>query len=242
MQRIPGSQVRKARFTHESISGEGVRFQLCLAQFQLGHTVRFHNFLRLLGIMASMIVVILLGILLMQPFQHWVLAMRLDAFRHLNLSIQVSLICLWPLAQWRGPQLLSQGVLMGQVLSRKVITTDASPQGWHAVRGLLNLESMDSVTEYPAYQLPGTSDGVLSAQAPSSHICRAVLVRADNITMVAYINRQGGDSALEQCAFALTSGGACSWLPQLGCGSAIQGGPLSIKLLITLLAYFSLTF
>lgn len=79
--------------------------------------------------LASMIVFIPLGLLLMRPFQRWVLATCLDASRHLSRSNQVSLICLRALPQWRDPWLLSQGVVMGQVLSRKVVMTDMSPNG-----------------------------------------------------------------------------------------------------------------
>lgn len=135
-------------------------FQLCLAQFRLGRTVRFCRFLHLLGIMASMRVVIPLGPLLMRSVQCWILVTCFDASHHLN----------WP-NQWRDPQPLSQGVLMGVV-----------PQGGHdrrvpprvgcAVQGLLNLENMDGVTECTADQLPGTSDSLFSAKAPPPTLVR----------------------------------------------------------------------
>lgn len=76
------------------------------------------------------------GIIIGAAVLRWVLATRLDASRHLNQSIQVSLTCLRALERTlsNGPGVIPQG------------GHDSSPpRVGSAVRGLLNLGSMDSV-------------------------------------------------------------------------------------------------
>ncbi|XP_062386517.1 uncharacterized protein LOC134075064 [Sardina pilchardus] len=173
-------------------------FRECLAQFRLGHKLRFQMFLRLLGLMASMIAVIPLGLLHMRAFQRWVLSHRLNTSRHLNKRLTVDALCQTALAPWTQRQLLHQGAPIGRILFRKVITTDASLRGWGAicedrtVRGewslsqsSLHINHLELLTVFLALKhfLP----------ALQGH---HVLVRTDNSTVVSYINRQGGTHSL----------------------------------------------
>ncbi|XP_019204408.1 uncharacterized protein LOC109195978 [Oreochromis niloticus] len=81
-------------------------FHRCLAQFQLGRRLRFQTILRLLGMMASMIAIVPLGLLKMRAFQRWTLSHRLCASRHLRRRLPVTASCMLALRPWREPRLL----------------------------------------------------------------------------------------------------------------------------------------
>nr|XP_054607225.1 uncharacterized protein LOC129167121 [Nothobranchius furzeri] len=167
---------------------------LCLARFRLHSSVRFALCLRLLGLMASAISVVPLGRLHMRDFQRWVASLGLSPVRHRARRVTVSAACVAALRCWRHPSLLAQGVPLGLVLVRKVVTTDASLSGWG---GLLEGRSVRGVW---SRELWGTHINYLELLAVFLALRRFlpflsghhVLVRTDNTTTVAYINRQGG--------------------------------------------------
>ncbi|KAK7905173.1 hypothetical protein WMY93_017780 [Mugilogobius chulae] len=180
----------KAQLSVERIEA----FSACLATFRRGALLHYRTCHRLLGLMASALVVIPLGRLYMRPFQKWVTAFHLDPARHAYKLVPVTAACVRALRPWRRQGFLSAGVPMGTVIARKVITTDASLRGWGATHE------------------GRTVSGVWSSQMRLCHInyleLRAVylalhhflplikgqhvLVRTDNTTVVAYINKQGG--------------------------------------------------
>lgn len=98
--------------------------------FHLAKSVQFRLGLRLLGLMASGVFVVRLGCLRMSEFQLWVASCGLNSMRHGARRVMVTLECARALRHWWVPCFLSHGVPMGSVLSRKVITTDASLSGW----------------------------------------------------------------------------------------------------------------
>lgn len=161
---IPGSQVRKARFTHKSFPGEGVRVPTLLGPISVGAHSTFSQFL--LGIMASMEYyspgnIILLGILLMQLFQRWVLGCIL------SLKVVNSGVPDMP---------LGTGPMEGSIPSccQGFSWARYCPAGWslqtRPAKGGARCMRITQFGKYgrchPAYQLPRTSDGVLGAQAP----------------------------------------------------------------------------
>ena len=86
------------------------------------------------------------------------------------------------------PSFLTHRVPMGSVLSRKVVTTDASLMGWggiHKGRSVRGHWSVDLQWSHINFL-------ELSAVFLPSLMGHHVLVRTDNTRMVAYINRQGG--------------------------------------------------
>lgn len=91
--------------------------------------------LRLLGLMASAILLVPLGRLHMREFQIWVAACGLDPVSHGARKVLVMPACTRTLHHWRALASLTQGVPVGAVLSRKVVTMDASLSGWGGVRG-----------------------------------------------------------------------------------------------------------
>lgn len=166
----------------------------CLATFRRGAMLRFRTCLRLLGLMASALVVVPLGRLYMRPFQRWVAGLCLNPSRHRHRSVFVTADCVRVLRPWRRETFLTGGVAMGTVTTRKVITTDASLRGWGAthegrsVRGAWNSQMKLCHINYLELQavwmalrhfLPFISG-------------QNVLIRTDNTTVVAYVNKQGG--------------------------------------------------
>ncbi len=101
------------------------------------------------------------------------------------------------LAPWKNPQWMEKGVAMGMVCNRKVVTTDASNTGWGALcegkltfghwskaeKGFhINCLEMLAVCRACQFFLPDL-------------IGRHVLIRSDNMSVVSYINHQGGVSS-----------------------------------------------
>ncbi|XP_059199216.1 uncharacterized protein LOC131979287 [Centropristis striata] len=177
------------------LSAERVRvFRTCLALFRPRKSVRFRLCLRLLGLMASAILVVRLGRLHMREFQLWVASCGLDPVRHGARMVPVTPGCARSLRHWRVPSFLTRGVPMGSVLSRKVVTTDASLTGWggihegRSVRGVWSVGLQRSHINFLELSAVFLSLKHFLPSLMGQH----VLVRTDNTTTVAYINRQGG--------------------------------------------------
>lgn len=173
-------------------------FRQCLALFQRGSRLRYHTCLRLLGLMASTIAVVPLGLLQMRAFQRWVSALRLCPKQHLNRLVLIDAACIKSLKCWRSASLFSQGTPLGMTAARKVISTDSSLVGWGAtyegrcVSGRWPPHLQDAHINYLELM------AVLLALKHFLPLIRGqhVLVRSDNTTTVAYINRQGGTRSL----------------------------------------------
>ncbi|XP_027146580.1 uncharacterized protein LOC113748120 [Larimichthys crocea] len=144
--------------------------------------------------MASVISVVRLGLLLMRDVQRWVASLRLCPRRHLSRSVTVSPECTAALHQWRNPAIFSQGVSLGTVASRVVITTDASMTGWgatfkgRAVNGTWSAELAQAHINYLELMAVFLALKHFLPHLRGQH----VLVKSDNSTVVAYVNRQGG--------------------------------------------------
>lgn len=169
-------------------------FRACLSRFNLHGSVTFRLCLRLLGLMASAILVVRLGRLYMRDFQRWVSSLRLDPVRHGARRVTVSAQCVMALRRWRHPAFLVKGVPTGPILSRKVVTTDASMSGWggicegRCVRGVWSRDLQRSHINYLELFAVFLTLRRFLPFLSGHH----VLVRTDNTTTVAYINRQGG--------------------------------------------------
>ncbi len=165
-----------------------------LRHFREGSSVHLKEFQRLLGLMASASAVCHLGLLHMRPLQLW-LKTRVPwtAWTSGRLSIAVTRGCIEALAPWRNPNFFSRGVPLGLVTSRVVVTTDASTLGWGAV-----CEGMPASGQWSEPQIRWHINRLeleavflalkeFQAQLERQH----VLIRTDNTSVVAYINRQG---------------------------------------------------
>ncbi len=173
-----------------------------LRHFREGSSVHLKEFQRLLGLMASASAVCHLGLLHMRPLQLW-LKTRVPwtAWTSGRLSIAVTRGCIEALAPWRNPNFFSLGVPLGLVTSRVVVTTDASTLGWGAV-----CEGMPASGQWSEPQIRWHINRLeleavflalkeFQAQLERQH----VLIRTDNTSVVAYINRQGGVRSKALC-------------------------------------------
>ncbi|XP_029963540.1 uncharacterized protein LOC115400030 [Salarias fasciatus] len=175
------------------------KFRQHLALFRRGRSVSLRDCLRLSGLMASSISVIPHGLLKMRDFQRWISSLRLDARRHLRRMVRVSPECLLALRHWRDPGIFSTGVPLGAVVMRKTVTTDASLTGWGAVFGRRSVNGTWPPTLRQAHINYLELLAVFLALRhflPLLGKCH-VLVRADNTTAVAYINREGGTRSVK---------------------------------------------
>ncbi len=120
-----------------------------------------------------------------------------NAWRHGRLHIRVNQACVTALTPWKNPRWMKKGMAMGLVHTRKVVTTDASNTGWGALyegkptfghwskaeSGFhINCLEMLAVCRACQFFLPDL-------------IGRHVLIRSDNMSVVSYINHQGGVSS-----------------------------------------------
>lgn len=171
----------------------------CLSLFHMGTRVTYRTCLRLAGLMASVISVVHLGLLMMRDFQRWISALGLCPRRHLLRRVKVDERCLKALRPWRDTHVLTAGTPLGTVSSRVVMTTDASLRGWGAtlsgrvVNGKwgphmahLHINMLELWAVFLALKH--------FIQFVQGH---HVLVKTDNATVVAYINRQGGTRSLQ---------------------------------------------
>lgn len=87
-----------------------------------------------MGVMASLLSVVLLGLLKMRDFPHWVAVRLLCPRWHLSRRVRMSMDCVMALHQWRNPCVFRTAVLLGAVSLRKMVTTDESQMEWGADR------------------------------------------------------------------------------------------------------------
>ncbi len=103
----------------------------CLALFHSEKFVSLRICQRFLGLMASGLVVVPMGHLHQKAMQRWVASHRQDPRHHGSHRVRISVVCTAALVPWRSV-VLKQGMPMGVILCRKVVTTDAILSGWGA--------------------------------------------------------------------------------------------------------------
>ncbi|KAL0204018.1 hypothetical protein M9458_002036, partial [Cirrhinus mrigala] len=181
--------------------------QRLVASFKIGASHPLKTFQKMLGLMASASPVLKLGLLRMQPLQYWLKPqVPSHAWRHGCLRIRVDQACVEALIPWKNSQWMERGVPLGMVCRRKVVMTDASNTGWGAL-----------CNGKPAFgHWTKAQEGIHINCLEMLAVCRAlhfflpdlkghhVLVRSDSMTVVSYINRQGGLSS--KCLFTLVEG------------------------------------
>ncbi len=165
-----------------------------LAVFKLGRSPPLKCFQRTLGQMAAASTVCNLGLLHMRPLQLWLKSrVPQNACRTGTLRIKVTRNCLHMLTPWHNMTLYRQGVCIGQVIRRKNVTTDASSTGWGAV--------CDGRPAFGTWSEMEKSWHINCLELRAVHLAlecflpdilhRHVLIRADSMTVVAFINHQG---------------------------------------------------
>ncbi|XP_026100161.1 uncharacterized protein LOC113071005 [Carassius auratus] len=140
------------------------------------------------------------------------------------------------LVSWKSAEFYAQGTLLGTVMMQKVVTTDASLTGWGAtqegrtVNGLWPSRLRSAHKLFRAYGVWKALNHFLPC-LQGHH----VLVRCNNTTTVAYINRQGSvlSSKLHALAYKVlvwsgwvfVTRDSCSGPSKQRCGSSIKGKP-----------------
>ena len=117
------------------------------------------------------------------------------------LSPEVKVLC----RAWASPSRLLEGKPFAPPPHRLVISTDASGQGWgavlhpHRVSGVWSkAEASDHINSLELKAV------LLALQNLESHVVgQSVLIRSDNMTVVSFINYQGGTHSSSLCRLAL---------------------------------------
>ncbi|CAM4715148.1 unnamed protein product [Leuciscus chuanchicus] len=149
----------------------------------------------MLGLMASASSVLQLGLLRMRPLQFWLKArVPRRAWASGLLRLKVNQKCFAALIPWKANDWYQSGVSLGTSSSVKVLSTDASTSGWGALlegrpffgqwserEKLLHINCLEMLAV----------DNALTRFCPQIR-GHHVLVRSDNMSVVSYINRQGG--------------------------------------------------
>ncbi len=152
-------------------------------------------FQRMLGLMAAASPVLQLGLLRMRPLQRWLKPLvPHNAWHHGRLHIRVNQACVTALTPWKNPRWMEKGVAMGfgphqeschnrRLQHRWGALCEGKPTFGHwskAEKGFhINCLEMLAVCRACQFFLPDL-------------IGRHVLIRSDNMSVVSYINHQGG--------------------------------------------------
>ena len=193
----------RARLSQERIDS----VLACVTSFQVNQRVTYRRCLQATGLMASAIHLIRLGRFHMRPFQRWVRDLKIPPSRG-SRQVVVSPWCVETLGPWTDATLLSQGVSVGAIVHRKVVTTDASMKGWGATfegRPASGVWTPELQTRHINYLELLAVFLAVKHFLPLIQGCH-VLVRTDNTTTMCYVNKQGGLSspALDRLARELT--------------------------------------
>ncbi|XDV31685.1 hypothetical protein PO909_002648 [Leuciscus waleckii] len=169
--------------------------QRAASSFRCGASVPLKKFQRMLGLMASASSVLQLGLLRMRPLQFWLKArVPRRAWASGLLRLKVNQKCIAALKPWKANDWYRSGVSLGTSPSVRVVSTDASTSGWGALledrpffgqwserEKLLHINCLEMLAV----------DNALTRFCPQIR-GHHVLVRSDNMSVVAYINHQGG--------------------------------------------------
>ncbi|XDV14501.1 hypothetical protein PO909_014743 [Leuciscus waleckii] len=163
--------------------------------FRCGAIVPLKAFQRMLGLMASASSVLQLGLLRMRPLQFW-LRKRVPrtAWASGRLRVKVNQACIAALKPWEAKDWYQSGVSLGTSSRVMVVSTDASTSGWGAL-----LEGRPLFGQWSKQEklLHINCFEMLAVSKALTRFCplikgHHVLIRSDNVSVVSYINRQGG--------------------------------------------------
>ena len=160
------------------------------------------TWLRLLGLMASMVEILPFCRLRMRPIQFYVLRFFKPDIHPLSLRIPMSEVIRPFLHWWTVLKHILIGRPFVSIRPQTTITTDASNFGWGAVWGTLSAAGQWSDAERRLHINILELTAVLRAiQTWGTHLKGYDLtIVSDNSTTVAYLNRQGGTRSLHLCS------------------------------------------
>ena len=175
-------------------------FRTCLATFQLHALVNWRLCLRLMGLMAAMVQAVPLALLHIWPVQRCLLGLGLCHKTKVVVTRRLHRALRW----WRVPVNIKLGRVLGPVIYRQLVYTDASSLGWDADDGGCGVNGV--WTSWWLCQHINVLE--LRAVLLALHHClprlrsHHVIVHTDSTVTAAYINRQGGLGSPALCKFA----------------------------------------
>ncbi|XP_073319983.1 uncharacterized protein [Pagrus major] len=168
-----------------------------LRHFRLNTRVSWRLCLCLMGLMATTVQIVSLGLLHMQPVQRCLLSLGLRPQSPLSTKVWVTQRLYVALRWWSHPQNLGRGNSLGPVMHQQILATDASQAGWGAVHAGLGVRGAWTGKQLKqhinALKLQAIHLALLQF-LPRLQGCH-VLVRTDSTVAAAYVNRQRGLSS-----------------------------------------------
>ena len=157
--------------------------------------------LRVLGLLASLVDVVPLCRLHMRPLQFHLLSYFRPASRDLETLVPMAEHVRPHLEWWTVDEHLLEGVPFGTFRPSLSVTTDASLGGWGAFCEYRTLAGVWTAEESGLHINVLELEAVVRAvKALRAHVQgRCLTVFSDNTTVVAYINRQGGTRSPQLC-------------------------------------------
>lgn len=160
-----------------------------------------HNFLHLLGLMASCIELVPNARLYMRPIQLHLLHFWRPVTRDLQAIIPITQHLIDHLQWWKVKENLLKGKIFSPKTSTKILTTDASKQGYgghldnHICQGFWS--EKEKKLHINHLELKAVH---LSIQKFLPHLKgQNLLIRSDSTTVVQYLNKQGGTRSPQLC-------------------------------------------
>ena len=173
----------------------------CASRFQDRKWADAQLFLRLLGLMASLVDVLPWCRLHMRPIQLHLAAYYRPWVHPLNHKVPVSPSLLNSLQWWLNPRVLQVGVPFPTPSPTRTLTTDASKKGWGSHMLHYRLSGVWSPFQSKLHINILELRAVFLSLRRLLHLVRGetVLVRTDNMAVATYLNKQGGTRSPSLC-------------------------------------------
>jgi len=162
------------------------------------------QFLVILGLMNACIEVVPYARLMMRPIQMYLLAHWRPTSKDLEFQIPVRPELVKHLEWWQSQSNLAQGIPLVEPEVQETMFTDASDSGWGGFLesgGQIQGQWVDSSLDPRAHINLRELEAVFRTCRYFEHRLKGkhILVRCDNATVVAYLNKQGGTKSPTLC-------------------------------------------
>ena len=228
---IPEGLARPSPERVEKVSGAARRLRR-------RHRAPARVWLQFLGYLASLVDVLPDCRLYMRPFQLHLLRHYRPSRDHLSRMVPNPPAIRLLIVRWTRREFLNQGKFIWPLQPTVTVTTDASHQGWggHCM-GHTAFGDWPRAGPRPHINILEFKAVLLSLQSFLPHIRhRSVLIRTDNVTVAAYINRQGGTHsvrlntlAAQLWAWCRQEGLAHTGTRESDCGFSVQGAGAPLR-------------
>ena len=198
--RLPGVQVRLDKGEVLPTEKKWLILTTAIEGLNNSQTTTPRILMSFIGILASLEKTVPMGRLHMRPFQ-WYLKTHWKYPQSLDKKIPCSEILKKHLVWWKNPKNVLTGCPLHVEEHNLLLFTDASIKGWGAHLGDLTISGLWSDTEANLHiNILEMKAVFLAIRSFQSHLLnQRVLVASDNVTVVAYLNKQGGTHSLEMC-------------------------------------------